>query len=192
MNFQTAIQFAQECIQSRIEEQGIVIDATVGNGYDTLFLCKHIGSFGTIYGFDIQQKALDHATRNIAQKLGSVPDNLHLFLEDHALMESRIPIEHHGRVDAILFNLGYLPGSNHEITTQVQSTLQALQASLRLLRVGGILTIVIYTGHAAGIEEAQAIEAWSAKLSQSSYQVLRYQFTNLVNSPPYLIAITKK
>lgn len=192
MNFQTAVQFAQECIRNRITEQSIVIDATLGNGYDTLFLCEQVGHQGTIYGFDIQPEALNQTVRTIKQALGHVPSHLHLILENHAAMESRIPIEQQGRIDAIMFNLGYLPGSNHQVTTQTQTSLLALQASLRLLRIGGILTIVIYTGHPGGNEEAQAIEAWSAELTQRHYQVLRYQFTNLMNSPPYLIAIAKK
>ena len=97
----------------------------------------------------------------------------------------------HGHVAAIMFNLGYLPGGERSLITKTDITLRALDAALRLLRSGGILTVVIYPGHPGGDEESVAIQAWAAQLPHHSYQVTSYQFLNATTVPPYLITVYK-
>jgi hypothetical protein len=109
----------------------------------------------------------------------------------HEKMESLIPGTMHGQIAAIMFNLGYLPGGERSLITRTDTTIEALNAALRLLRSGGILTIVVYPGHPGGDEESVAIQAWAAQLQMSSYQVTSYQFLNATTEPPYLIAIYK-
>jgi hypothetical protein len=192
MSLLSAVRFAHECVRDHISSPDIVVDATLGNGHDAVFLCKLIGAHGTLYGFDIQQDALDHTWHSIQQEVEHIPNHLHLFRENHAMMESMIAQEHHGQISAIMFNLGYLPGTDHQLTTTWSTTRLALDASLRLIRKHGILTIVVYPGHPAGLEESIHIEQWSMQLAQQQYQVLRYQYVNQINFPPYVIAITKK
>jgi hypothetical protein len=107
-------------------------------------------------------------------------------------MEAVIPAADQGSIAAVAFNLGYLPGTEQDIITQKASTLPALEASLRMLRKGGIVTIVLYTGHRGGSEEAQAVEAWAMTLSPVHYQVLRYQFIDPAKHAPYLLAVEKR
>lgn len=50
--------FVHLLLNEIIKEGDRVVDATVGNGKDTLFLAKKVGPCGRVYGFDIQEKAL--------------------------------------------------------------------------------------------------------------------------------------
>ena len=59
------VQQAHATLAAIISEGDITIDATVGNGHDTLFLARHVGASGTVYGFDIQEAALDSAWRRL-------------------------------------------------------------------------------------------------------------------------------
>jgi hypothetical protein len=103
-----------------------------------------------------------------------------------------VPQDRHSKVAAVTFNLGYLPGADTAIITEQESTIPALEAALRLLRKGGIVTIVLYSGHDGGSEEAAAVERWAEKLPLAAFQVLRYQFANRSASAPYLLAVEKR
>jgi hypothetical protein len=107
-------------------------------------------------------------------------------------MKEHVPEACHGRVGAIMFNLGYLPGSDHSTITVPETTLPALNAAVDLLRPGGLTTIVLYTGHEGGDREAAAVEQWAAELPQPNFQVLKYAMINQRNHPPYLIAVAKR
>lgn len=117
--------------------------------------------------------------------------NIVLFEQSHAEMLRIIPESEHGQVAAVMFNLGYLPGGDHALTTQSETTLPALEAALKLIRHGGIVSIMVYTGHAGGKEEAEHVLSWVRGLPQRYFQVLQYGFINQVNDPPFLIAIVK-
>jgi predicted methyltransferase len=152
-------------VRSVLAPGEIAIDATAGNGHDTRFLSERVGPSGQVFGFDVQPEALART----AAALGQV-GNVTLRQRDHAEMRAAIPREFHGRVAAVMFNLGYLPGGDHTITTRAPSTLTAVSAALELLRAGGVLTVLVYTGHAGGLEEAEAIAKWLSELP-SAFQV---------------------
>lgn len=50
---------------------------------------------------------------------------------------------------------------------------------------------MLYPGHEAGRQEAEAVEAWAQALPQQQYTVLRYAFANRRNQPPYLLVLEK-
>lgn len=191
MAFESILNYAQQFISKSVEKDDIVMDATVGNGNDTLLLRELVGTRGKVYGFDIQQKALTKASERIIEQFGDA-SNVIFFQQTHADMLELIPQTDHGSLSAVMFNLGYLPGSNHSLITRPESTLPALEASLRLLRKTGVMTIIIYPGHPGGQEEADQVCAWANQLPQNSFQVLQYQFLNQRNDPPYLIAVHKR
>ncbi|GAB4262119.1 MAG: class I SAM-dependent methyltransferase [Methylomicrobium sp.] len=151
------------------------IDATVGNGHDTLFLARQVGTDGTVFGFDIQQSALD-ATRQRLE-INRIATPVCLFLANHADMSNRIPAERHGHIKAVMFNLGYLPGGDKTLITQADNTLEALHASLNLLSPNGILSILAYPGHRGGDKETEAIHNWCANLDTTRYRY-RYHDAN--------------
>jgi hypothetical protein len=114
-------------------------------------------------------------------------------LASHAEMQQHVEPERHGGVAAVMFNLGYLPGAeNKAVITLPDCTLPAMQAALRLLRPGGVLTAVLYPGHPGGAEEAAAVEAWAGGLPQRDAQTVLYRFLNAPATAPYLIAVEKK
>jgi predicted methyltransferase len=190
VGFVSILSFAHQLIEARVQPGEIVIDATAGNGVDTVFLSRLVGSAGVVHAFDIQSHALEQTALRLAAEQPDSDVRLHLC--SHAELLERVPQEQHGKVAAVMYNLGYLPGQDHAVITTASSTLPALDASAQLLRRGGVITIVLYTGHPGGMEEAEAVEAWAAALPQKEFQVLQYRFLNQKNHPPYVIAIEKR
>lgn len=189
MGFLSVLSTAHKWIAERASGGDIVIDATAGGGVDTLALAELVGPKGCVYAFDIQQEALDR-TRERLHAAGGHPQ-VKLLLQNHEGMADAIVPEHSGQVAAIMFNLGYLPGSDQSIVTQPESTIVALDAALGLLRTGGILTCVLYPGHPGGDLEAEAVEAWASALPQQVGQAVLYRQPQR-NAAPYLIAVEKR
>jgi predicted methyltransferase len=190
MGFLSILSYTRTCVEERVKEGDIVIDATVGNGNDTEFLAQLVGETGCVFGFDIQENAL-YSTRSRLERtelLGRVT----LWQKSHSRMVESLPSNLCEKVSAVMFNLGYLPGNDHQLVTTPDTTLPALISSLYLLKKGGIITIVLYTGHPGGQEEADSVLDWVRQLDQARYHVLRYQFFNQKNNPPFLLAIEKR
>jgi predicted methyltransferase len=162
------------------------VDATVGNGKDTAALCRVVGPEGHVYGFDIQEEALNHARAHLED---TAPESSFTLIHaSHSMIGTHIC----ALVDLVLFNLGYLPGGDKSITTEAESTIEAMTASLALLKAGGKLAAVLYPGHKPGAREAEAVKNWASKLSQKEFSVIELTFTNQVNNPPQLILIEKR
>jgi SAM-dependent methyltransferase len=192
MGLVSVLSFVHQLLAQRIQYGDRVIDATLGTGVDALTLAKLVGQRGRLFGFDIQQQALDQTWVRLGKEFPDASSFVQLQVCSHAQMDAVIPPQFHGTIAAVTFNLGYLPGAEQETITTEASTLPALEASLRMLRKGGVVTIVLYTGHPGGDEEALAVESWAEQLSGAEYQVLRYQFINRQNNPPYLLAVEKR
>lgn len=191
MGFLSVLSFAHRCIGERLQPGDIAVDATAGTGADTAFLCAAVGAKGTVYAFDIQQEALDRAAERVGLRQ-EASGRLHLLLESHANMRQAIPPSDHGRIAAVMFNLGYLPGGDKRIITRPETTVPALDAALALLKPGGIVTAVLYPGHEGGREEAERVESWAASLPEEQCQAVVYRFANRSGNPPYVIAVEKR
>ncbi|WP_341868483.1 tRNA (mnm(5)s(2)U34)-methyltransferase [Marinilactibacillus kalidii] len=164
-----------------------VIDATVGNGHDTIKLAQLVGPTGHVYGFDIQQSAIEETQQKLL--LTGLTEQVTLFQQGHETIHTSVDEK---SIQAVIFNLGYLPKSDKSIITLPETTLAAIEQSLNILTPGGIITIMVYYGHAGGEDEKNAVEHYLETLSQDSYAILKYGFINQVNTPPFLIAIEKK
>ena len=147
---------AQTWLKDHIQIGDPVIDATLGNGFDALFLAQSIGKTGTIYGFDVQQEAINSTT----QLLQHEPCQQVFFLQGHEHMMAHIPQEKHGHIQAIMFNLGWLPKSDKSIITHADTTILALEQSLQLLAPNGRMSIMLYPGHHGGDSEAAQVTTW--------------------------------
>jgi predicted methyltransferase len=152
---------AHDVIAGHVHAGDIVIDATMGNGHDTLFLAQLVGETGHVYAFDLQQQAIDQ-TRARLERHGAA-EKVTLIRNSHAEMAGELPQGTAGNVAAVVFNLGYLPGGEKSVTTTAGSTLTALDASLELLRPGGLISLLVYVGHPGGMDEDQAIREWLEK-----------------------------
>ncbi|MFB6277882.1 MAG: class I SAM-dependent methyltransferase [Salinibacter sp.] len=186
------LDFAHTLAAAGLEPGGLAIDATVGNGHDTLFLVQEVGPGGRVVGFDVQPDALTATRERIQSRGPEASDRLRLVHAGHETMASHLCADDLGAVGAIMFNLGYLPGGDHSVTTKPATTRRALAASLELLRPGGVLTIVAYPGHEGGEAEAKAVADWTASLPEDDVLALSYRFPNQTGDPPRLYAVEKR
>lgn len=190
MGFLSVLSFAHRTVREHLQPGDIAVDATAGTGADTAFLCAAVGAKGEVYAFDIQQDALDRTAERI-RRLPEVPARVQLLLHSHADMARAVPESAHGRVAAVMFNLGYLPGGDPSIITSSESTLSALDAALSILKPGGVITAVLYPGHEGGQGEAERVEQWARELPEHAGQTMLYRLLNRSSASPYVVAIQK-
>lgn len=163
---------AHRILDEWLKPGDVAIDATVGNGNDTAFLLRKLGPNGRVYGFDIQQEALNCTLERLSGT--GLISTLTLIQASHADMSDHIPQEQHGRVVACMFNLGYRPGGIKSVTTQSTSTLAALNSAVGLLDGGGLITVLAYPGHADGEQEANQVGRWCESLNPALYDFKLY------------------
>ena len=175
--------FAKEILQERLPKDGTFVDFTMGNGHDTVYFANYC-SEGHVYAFDVQQMALDN-TRKLLDDNGGF-DNVTLILDSHHNVDKYVQ----GEIDAGIFNLGYLPGSDKSVTTQCNTTLEALDKAVKMLKTGGVIVVIIYPGHSEGTREADMVEEFCAKLDKHTYNTYKYALLNKKN-PPYIVAAEK-
>lgn len=164
----------------------VAVDATMGNGGDTVELARLVGEGGRVYAFDIQPDAVRRTRERLAGC--GLMDRAVLIEAGHERMGERVPES----VDLIAFNLGWLPRGDKQITTRVKTTLRAVSSGLKLLKPRGLMTICAYPGHDEGTRELIALTELTGGLSPSSYQVMIQRYHNQANDPPVLIAIHKR
>ena len=179
----------QQFLSNRIHQGDNVIDATLGNGHDTLFLARAIGDGGHLFGFDIQAVALENSARQLTDQ--GLQHHATLFRESHARMAEFIPGEFHGHISCIMFNLGYLPGTDKSVTTVIESTIPAIHQGCRLLAGHGLISVLAYTGHAGGMEEYRAVKEWAEALDTNRFKVSIRNLLPDHNHPPRWILIEK-
>jgi 16S rRNA C1402 N4-methylase RsmH len=138
------------------------IDATAGNGNDTLFLAKAVSPGGHVFAFDIQEPAIRATARRL--ETAGFLSTVSLIRESHAAMRAHLPCSAERRIQLICFNLGYLPNGDHTLTTRLETTMPALRQALELLNPDGALSIMAYRGHPGGMEEAEAVAAFVDQL----------------------------
>ncbi|TJY40958.1 SAM-dependent methyltransferase [Cohnella pontilimi] len=192
MGFLSVLSMAHRWVTERAGSGDTVIDATAGNGVDTLFLAQTVGRGGAVFAFDVQEAALERTKRRLADSAAAESlAPVTLLRAGHERMSELIPASLHGYVRAVMFNLGYLPGTDETLITVPETTLPALEAALGLLAPGGVLTAVLYPGHAGGDTEAAAVERWASALPGSRAQTVVYRFSQK-RSAPFVIAVEKR
>lgn len=178
---QTAILF----VSNYLHPGETAVDATCGNGNDTVALAK-LGA-GTLYGFDVQETAIKNTKAALIQE-GLYSDKIHLIKAGHESMGVYIK----EKVQVILFNLGYLPSASKTITTKTETTLLAIKEALQLLKKDGLLCVTMYSGHPGGDEEKEAILEFAEILDEKKYHVAYVNMLNQRNNPPEILLITCK
>lgn len=180
-----AVLLAQKFLGEILSDGSVAVDATAGNGHDTLFLAQAVGGAGQVYAFDIQPQALENTATLLKQK--GLGPRVELICAGHQELEQYLE----GPVDGFIFNLGYLPGGDHHKTTKPTTTVQAVQSALKYIRPGGRISIVVYTGHPGADAESQAVEDLAAQLDPAFYGVLKVSLFNRPASAPFLILIER-
>ena len=185
-DFRSAHHWAHELIENAMYPGARAIDATMGNGHDTKWLCQLAGENGAVYAFDIQEKAVE-STRNrlesanllhIARLFHAGHERMHEFVSD--------------AVDAVVFNLGWLPSGDKSVTTLTETTLKAIDIAAGLLAPAGIMTICVYPGHTEGAKERDAVLEWASSLDHRIFDVMLRRYLNQPNDPPLMIAVRRR
>jgi len=165
-----------------------VIDATAGNGWDTLFLAKKVGPCGRVLAVDMQKEALAETRRRLESE--GVLERVLLVEGNHRNLNAFLPDAWAGCVRLGVFNLGYLPGGDHGKITQPESTLAALDRVWEVLRPGGGLSVLVYHTHPGGAEELRAVVGWrEAKAGDCRH--LEWTEGESPHAPKWLWAIKK-
>ncbi len=186
LDFGNAGLWTKELLRQQLHPGSLAVDATMGNGHDTLFLAQLVGRDGHVWAFDVQQSALDITRTRLKQ--AALEGSVTLLLDSHANMERHVPT----LVNAVVFNLGWLPGQEHTVTTKTDSTLTAVNAALKLLKPGGLLTVCAYPGHEEGQQEMTALTDWIRGLDDKKYDAVSRGYENIRSKPPRLFAVVKK
>lgn len=173
------VDIAHDFLSEVLTKEAIAVDFTMGNGFDTVFLAKNAKH---VYAFDKQPKAFEN-TKQLVEK--NQLENVTLILDGHEHASQYLP-----SFDIGIYNLGYLPGSSHTITTQMETTMAALKASLDLLKQGGRIILVVYPGHEEGKRESEALQRFVGALSSHDYHAASFKMENKKLSP-YLLIIDK-
>lgn len=180
-----AVEMAQRLLTDRLSTADAALDATAGNGHDTLFLAKLTPPDAEIWAFDIQASALAN-THKILVENGLV-DKVRLVNACH----SRIAIHIRQPLDVVMYNLGYLPGGDREMTTQGSTTIASLTQVIPLLSVGGLVSIVAYPGHPSGLREHAAVRDFLTDLPPNEYIVGCWSMPNQKKDPPVLYIVQR-
>ena len=169
--------------QAKIRTDSVLVDFTMGNGHDTLYLCSLVPD-GTVYAFDIQEQALINTKARLDD--AEVTAKTVLIQDSHSNAKNYIS----GEIDAGMFNLGYLPGGDKSVHTMHESTLMAVRGAVNMLKKGGILVISVYPGHDEGKIEGDMLLDMLSEYDKKLYSVSCFY---MVNSPdaPFVIAVER-
>lgn len=175
---------AHDFLRRQVKPGAVCIDATAGRGRDTALLCRLTGPAGRVLAFDIQADAV-RQTRKLLEQEGLTAE---VIQDSHANMEQYAAPE---TVDCIVFNFGRLPGGDPHIFTVAESSIAAIDAGLRLLKPGGVMSLSLYYGGANGYDERDAILAHLRMLDDRRCSVLVCDWANRRNDPPMPIFLWK-
>lgn len=170
-----------------------VIDATCGNGKDTLFLAQIVleneTDQGMVIGIDIQKKAIENTSDLLKKELtDSQFSKIQLFNCSHIDFPEIAPLN---PVKLIVYNLGYLPGSDKTLTTQTPVTVESVSKALKIIAPQGAVCITCYPGHPEGAEEERALIKMFENLEPSQWDISYSKWLNREASPT-LLFIQKK
>ena len=177
---------ASDVLHQVIQEGDTVIDATLGNGHDTVMLAELVGESGHVIGFDIQPDAVERTAARL-QEAGLL-NRCKLYAEGHQNIANRV----NRPVKAAVFNLGWLPGGDKSVTTLWETTHTAISSALSLLVDGGVCTVCAYPGHDEGDRERFALMDWLSTLRPQEYNVLHHRFLNAGPGAPECFVIQKQ
>ncbi len=178
--------FVHHFLEDHVQPGDFCIDATMGNGNDTVLLSRLAGEQGKVVAFDIQQMALDNTLMRFqAEICASIYE---VILDSHETMSGYAKEE---SVSCITFNLGYLPGGDHAKATRADSSIRAIETGLALLKKKGLMTVCIYSGGDSGFEEKEAVLSYIKGLDAKKYLVIISEYANRPNNPPIPVLIIK-
>lgn len=168
--------FAHEIWEQFVKKGDTLIDATIGNGHDTLFLAKLLNGQGKIFGYDIQKQAINNTKlllqTELSEKEGAIVTLYHQSHENFYEKEAKL----------IVYNLGYLPRGDKNLTTNVETTIKSLKSALKILQNGGLISILCYVGHPMGKKEFDALNTFFNTIPKN-FILTEHHWINRLNAP---------
>eukprot|EP00903_Cladosiphon_okamuranus_P016720 g15412.t1 len=164
-----------------------VLDCTAGNGHDSLELAKTIAlkdGVGSLYIMDVQERALDATRERLQSELGDMALKRSTLINGN--FREMPPDLDPKSVQLIVYNLGWLPGGDKSITTKLEDTLESIEAATRLVNHGGMISVMLYRGHAEGKRESEAVREYAAGLAHSQWRVFVHERMNRPDAPELL------
>ncbi|WP_461182418.1 tRNA 5-(aminomethyl)-2-thiouridylate-methyltransferase MnmM [Virgibacillus kimchii] len=189
MTLKGILKYAHYLLEETVEKGDTVIDATCGNGHDTVFLSRLVGEEGHVLAIDIQEQAIQSTKDRLVENRLK---NVSLIHDSHAYIGDYLQLEDEAKLGGAIFNLGYLPRSDKKVITESDSTITAVSSILYHLKQNRLVVIVVYHGHEGGEAEKKALLKYVTTLDQKKFAVLKYGFINQKNDPPFILAVQKK
>lgn len=180
-----AVALSHQLIKENVLPGMTVVDATCGNGGDTLFLAQTVGEEGSVFAFDIQPDAVKK-TKVVLKKHGIT--NAEVFCVGHEYMREFIKTN----VDCVVFNLGYLPSSGSKIMTRPRTTVRALKAATEIIGEEGVIVVCSYVAHIGGKCEFRRIYRYLESLNREVFQTMLFEQPNAKKIAPKVLLIRKK
>jgi hypothetical protein len=185
--FQSHIDLAHTIWEKIVRPGDTVVDATSGNGHDTLALAKMAltKNEGRLFALDLQKDALASCETKLREHLADpILSRVKLLEQCHSQFPEEIKP---GTVSLIVYNLGYLPGGDKSKTTKADTTLQSLQKALLLIQEGGCISITCYPGHSEGLLEEEKLLDFAMQLDPSRFSICHHRWVNRKKSPSLLL-----
>ena len=172
----THLKFAHELWAGLLKPDDTAIDASCGNGRDTLQLARLLPQ-GVVFALDIQKIAIEKT------KARGIQGNIFFFEQSH----ETFPKEAYQRpVKLIIYNLGYLPGGDRSLTTQTKTSLKSLEKACHLIIKDGAISMMLYPGHEEGGKEKEALLSYAGLLPKQEWEVNHYSWSFLSSAPSLL------
>lgn len=181
--FQSHLDLAHSYWARLIRHKDSVIDATCGNGHDTLKLCELAikQNLGFVHALDIQKDAIKNASERCEAILEeSERDRIKFYCQSHASFPHTIEKK---SIRLIVYNLGYLPGGSKELTTFLETTIESLLSAKELIQPGGAISVTCYPGHLEGKKEEEALSHLAASFSPKEWSSCHHRWVNRKDSP---------
>jgi len=185
INIFNAVTLSHYLIDLHLEKGATAVDATCGNGNDTLYLCEKVGKDGFVYAFDIQEEAC-RTTSALLRRKGVT--NAKVICKPHETMDEHVI----RRIACAVFNLGFLPSSDSKIRTEPETTILAIEKAMELLIPDGFIIISVYVSHEGGKKEYKKLLKMLDKIDAKTYQTLHIDQPNRKNIAPKVLFIRKK
>jgi len=185
--FHSHIDLAHKHWRSLIKQGDTVIDATCGNGHDTLVLAQIALSSesGKLFACDVQKEAIDSAEQMLLGKLGrDIMSKIQFVQGCHSTFPKVI---RPNSVKLVAYNLGYLPGGDKSRTTTAETTLTSIKNAQELILDGGLISVTCYPGHAEGKREEEKILDYSTTLDPKQWSCCSHRWSNRKNAPSLLL-----
>ena len=154
----------------QIKNKNLALDATLGNGHDSLFLAS---LFNKVIGIDIQPLAIKRSKERLKNE-----SNVEILLLNHKDIDTL----NYSNYDLILYNLGFLPGSDKKVITNYETTIESIKKAYSILDINGAIIIASYIRHPNGLKEYQSIKEFLNENNiEMNQEIAKFLFYGIIS-----------